>query len=60
MRGEQSVFCGINFCAFDVMRRFCGIYFGGHETKTTFFNARKLPAFRKEILVPILFHGSVG
>jgi len=27
MRGSKSVFCGINFCGFDVLRKFCGIYF---------------------------------
>jgi len=26
MRGKKSVFCGINFCGFAVLRRFCGIY----------------------------------
>jgi len=38
---KKSAFCGINFCGFDVLRRFCGVYFCGvyfcgYEIKTVF------------------------
>jgi len=34
---KRSVFCGINFCRLNVLRRFCGIYFCGYKIKTIFF-----------------------
>jgi len=35
--GKRSVFCGINYCGFDALRRFCGIYFYGDNIKPIFF-----------------------